>query len=40
MEKENMKKTNKLKIKFAINFDDDDPAHHDCFPGKRQKQAE
>ena len=37
MEKENMKKTNKLKIKFAMNFDDDDPAQHDCFPDKRQK---
>ena len=37
MEKENMKKTNKLKIKFAINFYDDDPSHHDRFPGKRQK---
>ena len=31
MDKENTKKTNKLKIKFAMNFDDDDPAHHHCF---------
>ena len=36
-EKRKYEKKNKLKIKFAMNFDDDDPAHYDCFPDKRQK---